>query len=149
MGGNSSGRPLGMFEKTKKKTMDVIKELEKTMKMINEIKPVTTEAGTQVGSSTYDCKENDKNDGNIATAEDIENFKPISYSNLNMMNLMKEVAKEILVKSSVINEDVKNVNDFCEKINAQISKNYNRNRNMAVQSVEIKKSIRKHPLVNL
>jgi len=39
MGANLSGRPLGIFVKTKKKTLDVIKELEKTMKMINNIKP--------------------------------------------------------------------------------------------------------------
>ena len=50
MGANLSGRPIGMFAKTKKKTLDVIKELEKTMKMINEIKPETKEMGCQAGS---------------------------------------------------------------------------------------------------
>ena len=62
---------------------------------------------------------------------------------------MKEVAKEILVKSSSIKDDVKNVNDFCDEVNDQISKNFKRNRNMAVQSIDIKKRISKHPLVNL
>lgn len=149
MGANLSGRPLGMFSKTRKKTLDVIKELEKTMKMINEIKPEMKEAGTQAGTQTYDTKENDKNEPNLATAEDIEAFKPICFSNLNIMNLLKEVAKEILVKSSSISDDVKNVNEFCEKINDQIAKNFTRGRNMAVQSIEIKRNIKNHPIVNL
>jgi len=117
MGANLSGRPLGMFVKTKKKTLNVIKELEKTMKMINNIKPEIKESGVQAGSSTYNTnKQNMKQNAKSrkSSVEEISNFKPISFSNLNIMNLMKEVAKEILVKSKSVKDEYKNINEFCD-----------------------------------
>jgi hypothetical protein len=44
MGSSLAGKPLGIFSKTKKKTIDVVKELEKTIKMLNDIKPEMKDA---------------------------------------------------------------------------------------------------------
>ena len=118
--GNLSGRPLGMFIKTKQKTLDVLSELSKTVQMIKEIKPMMSETSTQTDSSSkLDNKERgtEKSTKSSKTGE----FAPISFSNLNIMNLLKEVAKEILIKSNIVNPKIKNLGEFCKEINSQIS----------------------------
>lgn len=120
---NLSGRPLGIFIKTKKKTLEVISELEKTVHMIKSIKPQTKSA--QVQTEDRDAEFDDQR---LSTKENIGNiqksFKPISFSNLNIMNLLKEVAKEILIKSKMVNPNIKNLTEFCQKINEDISKKH-------------------------
>ena len=145
-------RSLGMFGKTKKKTLDVLNQLEKTVRMIKSIKPEMRSTQTQtLGSAArkprvstrpsiggrYSLVAGERDDlpqKNSKTSKNSKNslepksdsepeseFKPISFSNLNIMNLLKEVAKEILVKSQVVNPKIKNLNEFCKQINAQIS----------------------------
>lgn len=122
---NLSGRPLGIFIKTKKKTLEVISELEKTVHMIKSIKPQTKSCFTQTDENSSDLansqfqktKEEEQKNEN-------KKFTPISFSNLNIMNLLKEVAKEILIKSKAVNPNIKNLAEFCKKINTDISKKH-------------------------
>lgn len=72
----------------------------------------------------YDARNNEPKNKTYATMEQIEGFKQINFSNLNVMNLLKEVAKEILIKSTTVQDEIQNVNEFCEKINEQISQNF-------------------------
>lgn len=123
MGADSPEKNLGIFSKTKKKTQEVIRELEKTLKKINDLKPEKKDASVQAGSQVYDARNNESKKKISATLEEIEGFKQINFSNLNIMNLLKEVAKEILIKSSTVQDEIQNVNEFCEKINEQITQN--------------------------
>lgn len=120
---NLSGRPLGVFIKTKKKTLEVISELEKTVHMIKSIKPQTKTAQIQTEG---DIEEEDKA-GQVSLDKEKnkkKDFKPISFSNLNIMNLLKEVSKEILIKSKIVKPNIKNLTEFCQKINKDISKKH-------------------------
>lgn len=102
IGIDTPDKNLGIFSKTRKKTIEVIKELEKTLKKIKDIKPEKRDASVQAGSQVYDARHNESRKKSYATLEEIEGFKQINYSNLNIMNLLKEVAKEILIKSSTV-----------------------------------------------
>ena len=50
MGTETPEKNLGLFSKTKKKTQDVIRELEKTLKKINEFKPEKKDVSVQAGT---------------------------------------------------------------------------------------------------
>lgn len=122
---NLSGRPLGVFIKTKKKTLEVISELEKTVHMIRSIKPQTKSMNTQTEDrETIKANAKESNHSTSTIDKTKKGFSPISFSNLNIMNLLKEVAKEILIKSKMVNPSIKNLSEFCKNINADISKKH-------------------------
>lgn len=140
---------LGVFTKTKKKTLEVIKELEKTLKKINDIKPEKKEVSVQAGSQATDARSPEIKPMPLTTLEEIENFKQINFSNLNVMNLMKEVAKEILIKSNTIQDDIQNVNEFCDQVNDQISQNYQASKKEQGKNAKTKQTVTSHPMVAL
>lgn len=83
------------LQSTKIKTETAINELSKTMDMIKGLKKKQTGVACQ-------------------TEEDVP--EQISFSNLNMMNLMKEVAKEVLVKSRGMNPEIENMKEYFQKV---------------------------------
>ena len=83
------------LQSTKLKTEKAINEINSTLNMISEMKPETKAASCQTQDQPPE---------------------QISFSNLNMMNLMKEVAKEILIKSKGMDPNIENIKEYFEKI---------------------------------
>jgi len=97
---NLNGKPLGVFLPTKKKVLNIMDELKKITKRLNDFGPDKAERAMQTDPESLPML--------------------IPYSNLNMMNLMKEVAKEVLVKGKMAKSSIENLEDFCEKMGMEM-----------------------------
>lgn len=89
-------QPLGLMAPTFKKTETLMRELKSTLDMVSNLKPPVINEDCQTKQEKHP--------------------KRISFSNLNIMNLMKEVAKEVLVKGDMTKPSIENLEAFCDKI---------------------------------